>query len=641
MRNKVYTILTGILCFGVVAACEFPSMITVKSDPTVILPLGTIGGVFKNSTGDQGSFLTQLNKILDPAQLEVTLAKGTGQPFPGRIYRYTDDAASTGYHTGVPGGVQTYMITYPIQEMTQNLSLYMDQNFSAVAIEITSATATLSQLADTSSPVPILDPTNGSWTSSDPTIVIPLPPNIRTWTANIQLAKGTGIIFKHGVTALQNALELCIPQLGIGTVNSTTGVPTAYARGQTKQDLINYYGFSEGDFAHITDVAIDDLFFVDIAAPYNKLLNTTSGSIPAYESARLLSEQYDIQVYAQLVGPVSAGTLSPAVAFNWVSADFYPGVAGMGFDGGFPGFNLSSVLDQLRQFGEISLEEIPAYLYLREEGNYIGDLSSLRIEINYLPEGGALTPFTTVSTLPDHGKVIDDEFSSYFIKDLEHATVPSATGFDLKDLLDSPDNAALEYTIEFDAAAKFTIINDVSTWIKVKADLAIILPLRFAFMEVVTDGKSNVITGDDGNKYVPLNIPGLPDIETPVGGGEPETDAIQDAIGPNSTFSGLVNLDDVENEVTGDLCLGISEDRITWTRLALTPGNSATANISKPKLPAIKVLLKEDPALTASTGGTVAAAPFFIKPQVPGEDPALDFKINVGGTLGLDKTIEF
>ncbi|GHV74457.1 hypothetical protein AGMMS49940_17590 [Spirochaetia bacterium] len=62
MRNTLYAILTGILCLGVVLACEIPLTITVKGSPELYLNLGNPfedGEILKGLLGD--GFGTMMN----------------------------------------------------------------------------------------------------------------------------------------------------------------------------------------------------------------------------------------------------------------------------------------------------------------------------------------------------------------------------------------------------------------------------------------------------------------------------------------------------------------------------------------------------------------------------------------------------
>ncbi|GHV87829.1 hypothetical protein AGMMS50267_01890 [Spirochaetia bacterium] len=667
-RTRIALMPTAVMTMAMtMAACTFglPEAVTVKTNPVLSFPLGSIG----SALNDQNKgFLTQLDHILDPKELEKTLPGEGGKPFPGQIYRYSDIKGNPdGYHTK-PGGVQTYMITYPIQKMNQDLSQYMKTDIPSIDIEISDEIAAATTLASVMGGFPIPIPSVPPSVDPDaPTLVIPFPDVMVTWMANIKLAKGTGIVFKNVLSSLQNALELCIPQFGIGSI---IGEPIAYTTGRTKAELAAA-GFTADELDKM-DIGDNDLAFVCDTAPVQQLLDaSTPGTI--------VEGTEKIQVYARLVGQIAAQTLKPTVAFEWEEVDMYPGAEGTGFGGLFEGFDLSSVLDQMKDFGDVAPGEIPGYLFLStEDHDHI--ITALDISVSYNVggvisggkiEGGVLFPFADiiatpdlVNPNPDHTKVIDDNDGTYAASGLKNA-VP-VKGFDLSFML-HPENkgAILEYDIRFTPGSSVRMTNGM-TEISIKADMGMILPMEFTFGDKDKDGKDISMT-IDGTKYIPLTIKQLDSFfaTSEDGGEDGSKDAIAEALGPNSSFVGSLQLTNIVNGLTGGMYLGVSEDsndpeEFPWQVLPLVSKTEMAGKdpdpliMTKMAIPAIRILLKEDAA-------TPGKAPFYIKEQTPkpvldeagkavlDDDgnpvlkikPELDFNIIVGGVLDLDKTIAF
>ncbi|GHV77567.1 hypothetical protein AGMMS49942_23880 [Spirochaetia bacterium] len=87
MRNRVYFILTGIVCLGIVLACEVPQSVTIKGSPGIYTNLGSPFG--KDNT---------LLDVLNGDGVEKRLGEGNG-----RTYTYTGDTT-----------VKTYLISFPL-----------------------------------------------------------------------------------------------------------------------------------------------------------------------------------------------------------------------------------------------------------------------------------------------------------------------------------------------------------------------------------------------------------------------------------------------------------------------------------------------------------------------------------------------
>ncbi|GHV80605.1 hypothetical protein AGMMS49944_23960 [Spirochaetia bacterium] len=102
MRNKVYAILTGILCLGIVLACEFPQTISVKGSPELYLNLG--------------------NPFKDENILKGLLGDGfdglIGTTGGGTFYKYMADPESNPPASPIDTTphVQTFLISFPLIE---------------------------------------------------------------------------------------------------------------------------------------------------------------------------------------------------------------------------------------------------------------------------------------------------------------------------------------------------------------------------------------------------------------------------------------------------------------------------------------------------------------------------------------------
>ncbi|GHV02661.1 hypothetical protein FACS189485_03740 [Spirochaetia bacterium] len=93
MRHKLYAILAGIVCFGVLLSCEIPQSISLKGSPGIYTNLGSPFG--KNNT---------LTDILNNDGIVDQVGD------QGAIYTYTGESGSSERYDGV----KTYLVSFPL-----------------------------------------------------------------------------------------------------------------------------------------------------------------------------------------------------------------------------------------------------------------------------------------------------------------------------------------------------------------------------------------------------------------------------------------------------------------------------------------------------------------------------------------------
>ncbi|MDR3336625.1 MAG: hypothetical protein LBT16_05415, partial [Treponema sp.] len=193
---NISALTTAIALIG----CEIPETVTVKSEPNMKLPVGQVDPL-KMADDNQGIdfdeflFADSIEKQLQDSAIDPLTGKTT---FKGKVYQYPDTNKVSGYHTGKADGVQSYLITYPIQEMDLDLTGYMKTPERQPA------------------PIPLMAGYTGNGS---------LPPvqlgSMADWVRRVEIDRGAGIILKDAAN-LQGTITICIPQFWGDTYKTGT-----------------------------------------------------------------------------------------------------------------------------------------------------------------------------------------------------------------------------------------------------------------------------------------------------------------------------------------------------------------------------------------------------------------------------------
>jgi hypothetical protein len=577
MRNRTANfripalVLVPALVF--LASCEFPQSARIKASPTfeIPIPLGE---------GKSNSFIRPYISV-EGIQDQL---KGNGEGKTIAVYNYKlEETEMTTLGITPEGGnlVQTYLITYPLFDMSLNFGEYingLDSGASRVPkIEITPQMASVSTFG------------NG----------FTLPPlevdlgDMKNLVSDITLNQSTSFsitVTPANAEEMKSALRIRIPQLKIG---GATNTDDSWTEGTIEENKLVFK-------SSITD-------------------NT--------EPLLLISDESDLQkkkasekveVYIKLANKITAGTYDTELDFNWNTVQVKPNETGKQ-EGEFKGFDLGSYLDNLGIGAEF--EKILAYFYLEDPSN---TFEGFTVKIKDLVESTNLAL--------DLDK-IDGETKPAWSS---NATVKK---YDFTTVLNGKN--VIKYTISPPTKVEIKHEDIGADSPKITATLAVLLPMSFKLSVPDNDPDVKKITINEEN-YLPIKFEGLDEfLGSDNGGGDNSSvmDEIDKQLGEGGLNSLKLKLSGIKNNVTSPIFLAVNTDKAAekWELVEITTGNTGEFEIKAKSLnsiPSPKFMVK---------AGSDKKGRLYIQSAGGGDrgdQPEFDVKISVVADIDLDKPID-
>jgi hypothetical protein len=553
MKSSLRIGLAVALCAGLLAACEIPQSVTIKSSPGVHVPLGS---PFGNEN-------TLIDDFLNIDQLKSQMGDG----FAGEIYNYNYSAIQVdvtnpaitvdGTVTGV-NPVQTYVVRYPVADMDNFIS-FDDLDIPSVTIPAPGSAEVGGLPAGAALPVASQE--------SDP-VYLPLD-SMKEWVKEITFnddtpgaVKYTKVILK-GAAGFADSLQLQIINLGIG--------PTGFVSG------LQGTGENEGDLLFTATQATLPSF--DLTNPANKIeVKSKLSKVP--------SESRDIPVEVKL---------------EWKEADIYP-PDGL-FTDTIEGLSVSDLTEFL---GGAAFKYIPAYMYIN--GAPAGTTMTLNAKYAGLTDHflvGNATTGASITSAP-----FDPSTVGATVSELEYIGMipaPSVSSFDFAGPFNATDTV-IEYTIALPGVV--TIQNDGVAQ-KIKADLVIVLPLDFTVPRGNATGPNANVVTIDGTDYIKLNLDAIPDSTEDLFGRTSDADGM--VLDGLTMRYASVTLSQIQNSVTTGLVLGLqSIDQIIPLDDWASPPPITFTDLTYPFNPGFVVLV-EPPA--SGQAGSLTIKPVTDDPR--------------------------
>jgi hypothetical protein len=506
--------------------------------------------------------------------------------------------------------VQTYLITYPLFDMSLDFNEYLkgtrlDTDANRVppvdiSIEISNQLTNAVNLAfqqgkPQGADLPYsdwIDPFQGN------------PPEVdlgdmKNLLSDITFNTGTSFTIKvspENAEQMKEAIRIRVPRLKIG---GEKDIEASWVKGELKENntkLVFMSSITETD-------KTTPLLLLSTGTPQEK------------------DDSEKIEVHVRLVNEIGAGTYETELNFDWYSVQVTPNDNSKK-SGEFKGFNLGSYLSNLGD--NVEFETIPAYLYVTAPSS-IGGFNDVKID-------GANAPGNSFTLKTDDIK--GENLPSWLDETPKYE-------YDFASIVNKGDS--IKYTIETTAATtlyRHTLSTD--TMPKITANLAVLLPMVFKFPKT---GEFPINDEDGTGWYLPIKFQGLDDF---LGNGSDTGDTnvmeeIDKQLGEGGVNRLTLRLRDIKNGVTSSIYLATVTDptikspaKNDWEIVEIANGGGKDIEIknvaSLSALPPIKFLIKED--------GQGQGGRLYIQSQETEGEPAFSVKISVVAGVNLDKKID-
>jgi hypothetical protein len=585
------------------ASCEIPQSVRIKASPTLQIPVPLGDGM-------DNSFIRQYTDV------EEIRKKMKGQDEQGKvisIYDYKSEALMA--HFGIDkmeenNPVQTYLITYPLFDMSLDFDEYLNGTLLNTGksrvpqIEISTAMSnmvanTVDRVSQAGNPagndLPYsnwIDPFLGNSPKIDLGDMKSLLSDI---TFNPDTSFSIRINGKGDPYELQKAIRIRVPQLKIG--GKTDANEASWVKGELAENNTRLVFRSTG-----------------ISSNVPLLLLSAGTSAEKEASGR-------VDIYIKLANKIGAGTYDSELNFNWYSANVKPNDASKQ-TGEFQGFDLGSYLTS---FGDSAkFERVPGYLYMNTPSN----IGNFKVEIDGIGAvaPGDSFPLKKTDITPEKDK--EGKLPSWFDREPTSEydfTMLVNGGGTIKYKITPPSTVTLFHSdIENERDPKIT------------ANLAVLLPMVFKFT-----GEPDRV-GD--GYYFPVNFQGLDDFLGTGGTGTGNSsvmEKIDEELGEGSINSLTLRLRDIDNNITSPIYLAIMTDSTIknpgpgdWQIVKIAPGAEGKDidinNGSFTQFPRIKFYVKDE-------GGS---GRLYIQSQGDKDSAAFSVKISVIADISLDKPID-
>jgi hypothetical protein len=584
MRNRTANfkipVLALVPALVLLASCEFPQSARIKASPslTIPIPLGN---------GENNSFI---RSYVSKEGIQEQL-KGDGGGKTPKVYYYNlPTAQNTQLNITGEDSVQTYLITYPLFDM----SLDFDKYLNDTPLDTDEGEDTGKRRV----PGIVISPETASLSGRLPPDGIPLPAipvdlgDMKNLLSDITFKPSTSfsITIPPGKgEEMQKAIRIRIPQLKIGSEDNSSWV-----MGVIEDDkLVFKSSLTESD----KDTA---------------LLLLSTGTTGTTEK-KTASET--ITIHVKLVNKISADSYDTKLNFDWNTAKVTPNDTGKN-KGKFEGLNLGSFLTDLGSGAQFT--KIPAYLATTVPNTIAG----FEVKIDNIE--------TKTKTFVPDPNMIDERNE----EELTATWFTDSTKYDFTDTLNG--EKPLEYTITPPTSAQITNGTAIKNQ-KITTTLAILLPMSFEFLTSKTPREEQVIIGIEN--YLQIKFQGLDDF---LGGGDDDKGGVMGEIGDVLGEGGLTNLilylNTIANNATSTIYLGVNTDTATgeWKAAEIVKDkrdNFPLKATSLSNLPPVKFLVKEEKDRKGR---------LHIKRQDPDAEEGVDFKvkISVEADVNVDKSID-
>jgi hypothetical protein len=527
---------------------------------------------------------------------------------------------------------QSYLITYPLFDMSMDFSEYIngidDATSRVPPIEISQKIADAMALAysfygtgGNNLPyerwIPLTTPTG------DP-LQVDLG-DLKSLVSDITFSH-VGFVMKlnnatsAAATALQKAIRIRIPELKIGAIGDTE---ESWEEGELKDE--------NGKYTLVFENNPDDPAFSE----HTPLLLLSDGD-PVQKAA---SEKITIEI--KLANKIDAGKYTSAIDFAWYSIKAKP-QAEAGFTGEFEGFDLGSYLQALGN--DVNFTHVPAYLYLEMDDDW-GELAiDLKVR---LAGSGTVNPLATKNDDLDFYRITTDEEENIVLDaeetidaDFPWLKIEDPAIYDFTEVFaGAVEGAKNKIVYEVRQNNPQTVINTADAKDKrISATLAILLPMIFTIEVPAADIITISDTDNNDGRYLPVNFKGMDDF-LGTDGNDSVMGQIAKQLGETGVESLALEFRKIENDVTSPLYMAVQKnpDVQEWDIIPdkhtekLQKIEWDTQDLST--LPKIQFLVKED-TLNSNEGR------LYIKVTEEGET-AFNINISVVAGIDLDKEIAF
>jgi hypothetical protein len=602
MRNRTAkfgimgVIMVPVLVF--LASCEIPQSARIKASPTLQIPVPLGNGM-------DNSFIRQYT---DVEEIRKTMKGEDEQGKVISIYEYKSEALMA--HFGIEtieenNPVETYLITYPIFDMSLDFDEYLNETLLDtdksrvpqidISIEISNRVAnTVDRVFQAGNPagndlpfVDWIDPFLGNSPEVDLGDMKSLLSDI---TFNPDTSFSIKIDGKGNPDELQKAIRIRVPQLKIGGEDAWN--EASWVKGELNADRTK-------------------LVFKSSGINRDEPLLLLSEGTPAEKDA---SGRVDIHI--RLVNKIGAATYNSELNFDWYSVNVEPNDESKQTSE-FKGFDLGSYLTSLGD--GVRFERVPAYLYVSTPSR----VGNFKVEITGIDTVAPGNSFSLDKTHIIPGKDMVG-FPSWFNEQ-------PTSEYDFTATINSGES--INYNI-IPPQSVTLYSGDIDKTEKIIANMAVLLPMVFKFT-----GTTETI-GEE--KYYPVNFQGLDDFLGDGGsGGNSVMEEIDEQLGEGSINSLTLRLRDIDNNITSPIYLAIITDPAIknpgpgdWEIVKIAPGaedkDIDIKNGSFTQFPRIKFYVKDE-------GGS---GRLYIQSQDDKDSAAFSVKISVIAGISLDKPID-
>ena len=421
-----------LVCLLLALSCSFnaPQSITIKGSPELRL---TLGSPFKEGEGLADHI--GIEKIREMMNKDPDANKGI------YIEHYLGDQLGTGFEN-----VQTYLVHYPIIEMTLNLDEYLETAFEDIP---ESHRFTVPSNVGSEYAFSPHTPYNEYYIIQG----IPRPGS------------------DPGIPLFRIPLD-DMAKLVVSVEGKAFGIKIPWSQSFEDYLWIKVPAFGINDYIQGTEVQDGDESYLEFVNASKKQF------IPADD----LTPDLYLEIFAKVTGPCS-GTIAVEPIFDWEKA-VIDTTSGEGTDALHDEYEISNSLGDFLGVAEFS--KVQSYFYV---SGLDGGEAKLHL---YYDDGHG------INDLVQNESLIDSSFNPDLIlnNNLPGHSISSPPYIDLTDVLNSPNDINLGYNIEIE---RYVIVNEPGQNITIKADLVLLLPMS---LKIFTPPKNPVTYGN----YVKLDL---------------------------------------------------------------------------------------------------------------------------------------